>query len=213
MLKVKVCGLRHPDNLRNIAALKPEMVGFIFYPRSPRAVAISPGLSAALSEIPPSIQRVGVFVDAAPGDVALRAAEFGLSMVQLHGRETPSYAELLRSELPELKVIRAFQVDPQFDFSAVASYSASSDLFLFDAGQGSGRTFQWELLKGYSGNTPFLLAGGLTNRLLPKLRQFKEQFPLCCGFDLNSGFERSPGLKSEPAVRKFIEEVRRWDSE
>jgi phosphoribosylanthranilate isomerase len=197
-LKIKVCGLREPDNLQAVAALRPDMIGLIFYPASPRFVGdLSP------EDLPTGVQRVGVFVDAPLDDMLFAVHKYGLDYVQLHGQETPGVCAAMQGFLP---VIKAFRVDEGFDFDSTAAYATCADLFLFDAQGaapgGNGRRFDWTLLAGYNGTTDYLLSGGI--RPVDAAAISALQAPHLLGIDLNSGFEELPGRKSIPALTDFI---------
>ena len=135
-LKLKVCGMKDPENLEQLCDLSPEFVGFIFYPNSKRFVGRSP--DPALFQIPgPAIKKVGVFVNQEISQVRSAVNKFGLDMVQLHGGERADYCRNLAGE--GVQVIKA--IDPRKRLDAIESYSSVVDFFLFDsAGEGRGGT-------------------------------------------------------------------------
>lgn len=195
---VKVCGMREAENIRAVEQAGADWMGFIFYPRSPRFVPEPPAY------LPLSVRRVGVFVNAGEADILPRAAAFRLDLVQLHGKEHPQLCERLQQE--ELKVIKAFAPKQAEDFTATADYEGCTDYFLFDTPTasygGSGRSFDWDLLRHYTGRTPFLLSGGLRPDSLEALKRFRH--PCWAGIDLNSGFETAPGRKDAELLQSFI---------
>ncbi|MFL5762757.1 MAG: phosphoribosylanthranilate isomerase [Bacteroidia bacterium] len=188
-MKIKICGLKDPENIKHIAALKPDMMGFIFHPGSPRFA----GDQLIIPPIHSSIKKAGVFVNAAPSYIIDMIGEHGLDLVQLHGNESPALCEVM-SHL--VGVIKAFGIDENFDFKTLAPYSESCSYFLFDTKTdlhgGSGQAFDRELLNGYDGSVPFLLSGGVGAE---EISNFRPRIPGFAGFDLNSKFERSPGIK------------------
>ncbi|RPD48381.1 phosphoribosylanthranilate isomerase [Hymenobacter sediminis] len=206
-VRLKVCGMARPDNLRAVAALRPDFLGFIFYPKSRRYAA--PTLSpAAAAAVPAGIQKVGVFVDEDTAVIQERITEYGLQAVQLHGSETPETCGLLRAA--GVAVIKAFAVGEQFDFERLRPYLGVVDYFLFDtAGAqpgGNGTAFDWKLLQNYALPVPYFLAGGLALEHADTLRNL--QLPGLFALDLNSKFETEPGLKDADLLRQMFSQLR-----
>ena len=197
---VKVCGMRESDNIREVAALRPDWMGFIFWPRSSRYVRKFP------EHVPTHLKRVGVFVDEVIETVKQIAEDYALDLIQLHGKESPEYA----SELREWKVIKAFNIASAEDLTQTEAYEGVVDYFLFDTkGKsvgGNGEKFDWDVLNDYHGDTPFLLSGGIGPDDAERVRNFHH--PKCIGIDLNSRFEIEPGLKDVEQLRTFIKQVR-----
>ncbi|GAC1368018.1 MAG: phosphoribosylanthranilate isomerase [Hymenobacter sp.] len=202
-LLVKVCGMRDAAALGAVAAQGPDFLGFIFAPASPRFVgeALAPEVVQAL---PPSIWRVGVFVNAPTAVMLATARRFGLGAVQLHGQETPAQC----AELSEagLLVIKAFSVGRALDFAALLPYVPHCDFFLFDtkgaAPGGNGAIFDWNLLTSYDLPVPYFLAGGLGLEHAAELAALR--LPGLVGVDLNSCFETAPGVKDAGRVGQMI---------
>ena len=198
---VKVCGMRDAENIRALEALGIDMMGFIFWPKSSRYVSERPAY------LPTSSQRVGVFVDESIDKVMQYAAAFQLDVIQLHGGESPEYV----SRLKGLKVIKAFNIATADDLKQVKLYEGLADCFLFDAkGRsvgGNGTQFDWDVLQGYTGKTPFLLSGGIGPDDAGRITDFEH--PRCIGIDLNSRFETAPGLKDVDKLKAFLEKVKR----
>lgn len=197
---VKVCGMREAQNIREVEALGIDLMGFIFYPRSPRYCAALPDY------LPTGCKRVGVFVNASIDDIRERAASFGLDYIQLHGNETPDFTHVVK-EQTGCKIIKAFSIGNPFPGELVAGFEGEADLFLFDTPTvgfgGSGQTFDHSLLAQYTGNTPFLLSGGIGPDF--QLTTGHEQL---AGLDLNSRFETEPGLKDTKLLRSFISKLK-----
>ena len=197
-MKIKVCGMGESENISELMTLKPDFIGFIFYNQSKRFVADFPQI-----EIPSSIKKVGVFVNETIEEIVEKATQFELDFVQLHGNETADYCEELSTK--NIKIIKAFSVDENFDFSATKPFEKHVPLFLFDTkGKnygGNGLKFNWELLQNYAGNTPFLLSGGINKNDSEEIKKFKH--PGFLGIDINSGFELEPALKNISEIKEF----------
>jgi phosphoribosylanthranilate isomerase len=207
-MRIKICGMREAGNLWAIADLSPDMLGFIFYEKSARYMreTLDP---AQVRSLPPSIAKVGVFVDADLAEVHATACAYTLDYVQLHGHETPEYCQQARDL--GLRIIKAFAVGETFDFASLADYEASCDFFLFDTKGalpgGNGTAFDWQILAGYTGSVPFLLSGGLGLNNLTALLDFHH--PQLYGFDFNSHLETAPGLKDVAATQQLLQFIHR----
>ncbi|MDO9613377.1 MAG: phosphoribosylanthranilate isomerase, partial [Bacteroidota bacterium] len=190
-LKIKVCGMRDPENISGVVAAMPDYLGFIFYPKSKRFVGFesSPEMYA---EIPDSVKKVGVFVNESPEKVLEISKKWNLDVVQLHGDESPEYCRQIQDS--GITVFKAFSVDESFDFAILKAYSGVCDYFLFDTkGKlpgGTGQKFNWQLLESYKLKIPFFLSGGISPDDLNTIREFIH--PQQIGIDINSGFEISP---------------------
>jgi phosphoribosylanthranilate isomerase len=192
-VKIKVCGMKYPDNIAAVTALGVDYIGFIFYDKSKRYI----GRNAIpyIQELR-GVSKVGVFVDAALEDIYHKIEEFGLDTIQLHGTETPQFCEKLSAHVP-VTVIKAFGIDQHFDWSQLDPYLGSVDYFLFDtkssAHGGTGRQFDWALLNQYKLDCPYFLSGGLGPDNIQEALQRDD--PRLYALDLNSKFEVEPGLK------------------
>ena len=199
---VKVCGLTEAKNIRQVEQCGADLLGFICYAGSPRFVPRAPAY------LPRRARRIGVFVNAPLEYILRRAAELGLHGVQLHGSEPPALCQTLRRK--GLTVIKAFVPRQAADLTAAEAYADACHYFLFDTPcpqhGGSGRTFDWTLLRHYRGDVPFLLSGGLRPDSLDALRAFSH--PRWAGIDLNSGFETRPGMKDIGALAGFINAIK-----
>ena len=206
-LLVKVCGMRDVAALAEVAALAPDFMGFIFAPKSPRFVgeALAP---EQVQGLPPSIWKVGVFVNETTETILATAHRFGLGAVQLHGQETAAQCEELNEA--GLLVMKAFSVGKAVDFAALLPYVPHCDFFLFDtkgaAPGGNGAVFEWGLLKSYNLPVPYFLAGGLGLEHAAELAALR--LPGLVGVDLNSSFETSPGVKDARRVGQMLAALR-----
>ncbi|QQL50962.1 phosphoribosylanthranilate isomerase [Mucilaginibacter ginkgonis] len=205
-MKIKVCGLKDPNNIKAIEALGPDFIGLIFYPRSPRYIDGLP--SSVTKAISPAIVKTGVFVNDSFESINSLISEYELDAVQLHGVENPEFCAGLKKRV---KVIKAFNIDEEFDFDDLDVYLPHVDYFLFDTRSnkpgGSGLTFDWSVLKNYTHNAPFFLSGGLSlDNLEAALKISHPQF---YAVDLNSKFEISPGIKDAGKLKEAFNLIRR----
>jgi phosphoribosylanthranilate isomerase len=208
-MKLKVCGMK--ENPGAVADLHPDYLGFIFWEPSPRFVTQPP------AGLPDKIKRVGVFVDATIPCILEQVEAFQLSLVQLHGKESPTFCANLRGALSEsvsnalskVELIKVFSVNDDFDFSVLAPYEAVCDYYLFDTkGKlpgGNGYAFNWELLREYPSQKPYFLSGGIGPDEVPQLIRFMKSSEAiyCHALDVNSKFETAPGIKNIAALKKF----------
>ena len=196
---IKVCGMRDADNIQAVEQLGIDWMGMIFWPKSSRFVTDVP------SYLPKQVRRVGVFVDASLEDIRQHVSDYQLDLIQLHGKETPAFAEALKP----LSVIKAFNIADAEDLKQTKAYEGIVDYFLFDTkGKvvgGNGEKFDWSVLSSYHGETPFLLSGGIGPDDVEAIKSFRH--PKCIGIDLNSRFETEPGMKDIGALREFLSEL------
>jgi|SRR6185312_2276481 len=199
-MKIKVCGLKYPDNINEVAALQPDYVGFIFYPQSPRFAG-----EFEMVDVPAI--KTGVFVNESAERIGDAIARYKLGAIQLHGSEGPEFCEQFKGKVT---VIKAFGVDENFDFEQLNEFEDSVDYFLFDTKTskhgGSGQTFNWNLLDQYKLSVPFLLSGGLSLDNLEEVKKIRH--PQFYGVDLNSRFEIEPGLKDIDKLTKAFKILR-----
>ena len=202
---IKVCGMREPENIRAVEQTNIDWMGFIFWPRSSRFVPAPP------SYLPQKAKRVGVFVDAGTDDIRQHTSDYGLDLIQLHGHESPDDLRSLRSVFrsdPPL-IIKAFSIAEPTDLDRTALYEGIADYFLFDTKTplpgGSGMKFDWTVLTGYRGQTPFILSGGIAPDDAQRIHSFKHE--KLAGIDLNSRFETAPALKDTELLARFLSQL------
>ena len=206
-MKIKICGMKFPENIAAVAALHPDFMGFIFYPKSPRYA--EPLDSAVLKALPESIKKIGVFVNENLENILTFVYKYKLDGVQLHGTELVEMCKELRES--GLIVIKAFPIAEAYNFKVTKPYEGVCDYFLFDtktdAYGGSGLKFNWKMLDDeYKGETPFLLSGGIAADDAEAIS--KIEHPKFAGIDLNSKFELKPGLKDVDLLKNFIQELK-----
>jgi phosphoribosylanthranilate isomerase len=198
-MKLKVCGMREPDNIAALSALQPDYMGFIFWAPSSRYV------SEATPVLDKSIKKTGVFVDASVDYIQSSISTHQLQAIQLHGEETPSYCQLVQGF--GVEVIKAFSVKDAFDFSMLEAYENSCDFFLFDTKGalpgGNGYTFDWSLLKEYPSQKPFFLSGGIGLENTQEIKELLNTDLPLYAIDVNSKFELAPGLKKIKDITQF----------
>jgi phosphoribosylanthranilate isomerase len=211
-MKVKVCGMKHPDNIKAVAQLDIDYMGFIFYEKSPRYMG-SP------VELPKGIQKVGVFVDETTEYILDKVKTFGLEVVQLHGHESPAFCEdliqvLAKEGYSRVKLWKVFSIKSASDFIGIEAYSFHVHGFLLDTkGQyrgGNGEKFDWQLLGKQNFSKPVMLSGGIGPEDAEQLSQLYQQ-GLIAGVDVNSGFEEEPGLKNSNLIHKFLQNLRTYE--
>jgi phosphoribosylanthranilate isomerase len=209
-LKLKVCGMRQRANIQAVADLQPDYLGFIFYPQSARYV----GEDFEMPMIAPEIQKVGVFVNQDLADIISQVAHYQLAIIQLHGNETPAFCYTLQQSLAnisqEIKIIKAFGVDENFDFALLQAYEPMCDFFLFDTKTpqfgGAGLSFDWQILAKYTLKTPIFMSGGISLANLADLLAFvrASRLPIVA-LDVNSRFEIEPALKDVEKLKTLVD--------
>ncbi len=199
--KLKVCGMRDPENIKEAASLQPDYMGFIFYEKSKRFVGRNFSIPV---DFPVSIRRVGVFVNEKIDTILETVSNHKLHYVQLHGDETPEYCKTLIER--EASVIKVFSIDESFEFDSTKPYEKYADFFLFDTKSenrgGSGKVFDWSILNRYNQQIPFFLSGGLGPENIAKVKTLTGMN--LYAVDVNSGVEASPGVKDILKVKSVI---------
>lgn len=203
---IKVCGMGDTKRMYEIALMGIHMLGFIFYPRSPRYVVgkIAP---SDMESLPPSIHKVGVFVNTNEETIIKEAKKYHLDALQLHGSESPELCQTLKEK--GFIILKAFNLTKKNYYEAYQPYC---DFFIFDTPSeqhgGTGEKFDWTLLNTYQGETPFLLSGGIGPNDVEEV--LKVNHPKLVGIDINSKFEIEPGIKDLSSVSLFINETKNY---
>jgi phosphoribosylanthranilate isomerase len=212
-MKIKVCGLRQQENIEKVVALNPNFIGFIFYEKSPRFVGEELN-EEYIRSIPQSIKKVGVFVNASPGYILNMVKKYDLQYAQLHGNEMPDICRSIRQK--GVSVIKAFSIDEHFNFAMLNNYKSFCDLFLFDTKGnqpgGNGTAFDWNLLKRYDNEKPFLLSGGIGPENIDEIIALSKTLPIY-GIDVNSKFETEPGMKDIAKLEDLFSLIRVTEKE
>lgn len=211
-MNIKVCGITEMKQLQQLDGLNIDFAGLIFYKESPRYIGDKIS-KKDLKKADLDLKIVGVFVNPEMIEVLDAIDEYGLDAVQLHGDESPEMCEDLSSEV---EVIKAFRVVDGADIDKlVTPYDAVCDYYLFDTGGytsplgggwegafgGTGQQFDWSILTRAKIEKPFFLSGGIGIDDAARLKTFKH--PDFFGVDINSRFEKEPGVKDMGAVLQF----------
>lgn len=204
-MKIKICGMKEQENALSISELQPDFLGFIFWKDSKRYC------ENVIENIPSTIQKVGVFVDADYNEIVDKIISHELNFVQFHGNESANFC--LELKKTNAKVIKAITIDKDFNFNDLEYNKDCIDFFLFDTkGElpgGNGITFDWEILNQYKQDIPYFLSGGIGLDKLPKLEQFlqSDAAKKCYAIDINSRFEDKPGIKNKEKIKEFQEKL------
>jgi len=198
-MKVKICGITNLEDAMLGVELGADMLGFIFFDKSKRFVQYNVAESI-IKQLPNSILKVGVFVNSTIEEINSAADKIGLSAVQLHGDETPSYTMQIKRP-----VIKSFRVDNKFDFTLLDKYENCSfllDNFSEKKFGGTGKSFDWSLIPDDPKNK-IILAGGVSSKNIEEI--FVNIKPYAV--DLVSSVEKSPGKKDEEKLKEFFNTV------
>jgi phosphoribosylanthranilate isomerase len=207
-MQVKICGINDAAAMAAAAEAGADLVGFVFFPPSPRAV--TPAQAAAIAR--PGPAKVGLFVD--PDDALIEAvlAALPLDVIQLHGEETPARCAAVRARF-DLPVMKALGIAARADLAQLDDYAPVVDRFLLDAKAppgaplpgGNAAPFDWTLTAGRTIPRPWLLAGGLT----PENVGSAIAVSGAPGVDVSSGVERARGVKDPARIAAFVSAARR----
>lgn len=197
MIKVKICGITNKEDALYAVGCGADALGFIFYEKSPRYIEPD-NAKTIIAALPPFVTTVGVFVNKDFNDIRDITLLTGVTVVQLHGDESPSYCNLV-----EGKLIKAIRVKNDSSIEGLKKYDV--DTFLLDSFDknsfgGSGLTFDWKLAEKAKQYGKIILAGGLTPDNVEEA--VKKVAPY--GVDVNSGVEKKPGIKNKNKVKEFI---------
>jgi phosphoribosylanthranilate isomerase len=207
-MKIKVCGMKYPDNVKCLSSLPVDYMGFIFYPESLRY--INELFPRQIKSIGKDILKVGVFVNEKKESLFHTIEKYKLEVIQLHGNETNKFCLDLIKSFPDVKIIKTFSISNYNDFHITKDYEGICDFFLFDTKSpqygGTGKKFDWSLIDFYDGKIPFFLSGGISIEDVKKIKEMEH--PKLYGIDINSKFEIEPGRKNVELIKKFIEEIK-----
>lgn len=209
-LEIKICGLSTPETLDAALSAGADMVGLVFFPRSPRHVG--PSVAAALAaQARGKAQIVALTVDADDGMLDAIVAGVAPDLIQLHGRETPERVAAIRARF-DRPVMKAVGIAGPDDLASLAAYQTVADRLLLDAKPpkgaalpgGNGVAFDWRLLAGLDLARPFMLSGGLTPENVDEALRLTR----ASAVDVSSGVESAPGIKDPARIGAFIEAAR-----
>jgi len=202
-MKLKVCGLKHPNNINAIQNLKVDFTGFIFYDKSSRNIELTEEVVKTIKKL--RTQNVGVFVNENLNEIKRLKKLLDLDYIQLHGNESVEFCKDLQVHA---KIIKVFKVDDTFDFTECKPFEFA-DYFLFETNGklagGNGVKFNWQILNRYELNIPFFLSGGIDVNEVEEIKKIKH--PQLAVVDVNSGFEIEAGLKNIELLKQFKDEL------
>jgi phosphoribosylanthranilate isomerase len=208
-IRIKICGLTNLQNVSEVAELRPDYMGFILYPGSPRYVSLETA-GTLTKDLASSILRVAVLVNESFENAIKIAQSAYFDFIQLHGNEDVEYCGKLSNHI---KIIKAFHINKSLPFN-LTDYQEFCEMFLFDtAGElhgGSGKSFDHRILSNYQLEKDFILSGGLSPNDSDNIRSIKSE--RLAAVDLNSRFELSPGIKDIRLIKKFIGKLREYES-
>lgn len=203
MLRVKICGITNIDDALLAAKLGADALGFIFYPKSPRYV--SPQTAGEIiRQLPPFVERVGVFVDENLAKIEQVVEQTGITTVQLSGQESPEFCHQLR-----FPVIKTFRVHAGSVIPEITEYHVQG--YLFDAYDpylpgGTGKTCDWKTAKTAKKFGHLILAGGLKAKNITEALEYVQPY----GVDICSGVEKVPGQKDHDKLRQIFTIINRF---
>ena len=199
--------MKVPANISEIASLKPDYMGFIFYEKSPRSV-INENIAEVVKSLPKTINKTGVFVNESVDIILNYCKTYDLNSVQLHGNET--IQDCMELKKSNLEIIKAFQLHADFDFSSLLPYANHCDHYLFDTASqnygGSGASFDWQVLKKYTQEKTFFLSGGIGLDNIEEALKIKHN--MLVALDINSKVEEYPGFKSVTKTKTVFNKIK-----
>ena len=211
-VEVKICGLDRPETVDGAVNAGAEMLGFVFYPPSPRNLTAS-AASRLTNRVPVSVKRVGLFVDPTDEMITTVLNKNVLDLIQLHGNEPPERVAEIK-DITRLKVIKVLKVTDIRDLKYVSVYQGVAEWLMFDAlapkdmkgalPGGNALSFDWNILARANIPTPWILAGGLN------LENVKEAMSTSGAkvVDVSSGVEKQPGVKCVEKIQSFNRAVK-----
>src|SRR5690606_19533688 len=199
------------DNIKAVAALQPDYLGFIFHENSARF------FDGTIPELPENVKKTGVFVDTSTENIVEKVKKYDLQAVQLHGKETAEFCSTLKDHFErsekshKIEIIKVFSIKDDFDFNILKEYEEVTDYFLFDTkGKlpgGNGYVFNWQILQNYPSKKPFFLSVGIGINEMEKIKNIlKTNLPIHI-IDVNSKFEEAPGLKNIEKLKEFKKNI------
>ena len=201
-MKLKVCGMKYSQNITEIENLFPDLMGFIFYEKSKRF------FNQPKINLNNKVKRVGVFVNENIQEIKNKIKKYKLDYVQLHGEENVNFCHSLK---PFVKIIKVFKIDYNFNFKKTEEFEEVCDYFLFDTKSqlhgGSGKKFDWDLLKNYNCKKDFFLSGGIDIGDIEEIKKIVNSYPIA-GIDVNSKFELDNLEKDKEKINLLIKKLR-----
>jgi len=202
-MKIKLCGFSEEESLKTAINCGCDFIGFVFYDKSERNISIRKAKEIS-KIIPTTIAKVAVVVSPNQGFLSEIVDEFKPDYVQFHGQESVEYLEKFKQNFPEIKIIKALAIKEKQDLDDVKNFEEIADLFLFDnISGGSGKVFDWNLLKNLNTNKEWFLSGGINvSNVKEAVKKTGAKM-----IDVSSGIESSKGVKSSKIITDFIREI------
>jgi len=215
-MKIKICGMRDGENIRQVEELGADWIGMIFQSESPRNVTMIPTHAGIIpdraTDLTPHdsalkpVGKVGVFIDEMAQNIITRVVNFRLDVIQLNGNEPPTLIRNLRRTLdpdicPNVSFWKTISVSTPEDLDTYLRYEDCVDMFVFDLK----KIDDINLLDAYKGEKPFLLSGEIGPDDAERIRCFSH--PCCIGIDLNTQFETEPGMKDVSLLKQFLSRI------
>jgi phosphoribosylanthranilate isomerase len=204
MTKIKICGITNLNDAFLGLDLGADALGFIFYRYSKRSISSEDALRI-ISKLPPFVTTVGVFVNQGVEELKSMKREIGFDLFQLHGDEEPDYCRELGNSV--IKAIRVKDCINQDDIDSFPVQALLFDAYSTAEFGGTGRSFNWELLKGIALSKSVILSGGLTAENVAEAIDIVNPYAV----DVSSGVEDYPGKKNPVKLKAFIAAVRNAD--
>lgn len=209
-VRVKICGLKEPAHVAAAVAAGAAYVGFVFFPKSPRHLAI-PAAARLAADVPPGVAKVALTVNATDAELDAITGAVAIDMLQLHGAESPERVGEVRARYG-LPVMKAVGIADETDLALIQTHGKVADQLLIDAKPpkgaalpgGNGLAFDWRLVARKYWPCPWMLAGGLT----PDNVAAAVRLTGARQVDVSSGVERAPGIKDEGLIRAFVAAAR-----
>jgi len=203
-IKVKLCGFSEPSSLLTAVDLKPDFIGFIFHEKSPRHISFEKAQELA-KLVPASIAKVAVMVDPNFTDLKNASQSLQPQYFQLHGTQNKTQLLEIKNYFPNIKIIKAIAVSSKKDLEQSVDFLDVADIILFDnAVSGSGKSFDWNILKDFHGTKNYFLSGGLNcDNILTALRVTGATM-----VDVSSGIEKERGKKSDELIIAFMKKIK-----
>ncbi len=213
-IQIKICGLSTPEAVDRAADLNADMAGFIFFPKSPRHIAVDTAATLAERSRARGLKTVAVTVDMDDSGLDEIVAMVKPDWLQLHGGESPQRTAELKTRY-DLPVMKAFAIREAADFDRIRPYKGIADRFLFDAKApkgsdlpgGNGVSFDWRLLATLDASANYMLSGGLTKDNIGEALRISGT----PGIDVSSGVESAPGVKDLEMMDSFVRAVHAAD--
>jgi phosphoribosylanthranilate isomerase len=203
-MKVKLCGFTEKNSLAVAVKEKCDFLGFVFYEKSPRF--ITPENAALISkDVPKKIGKVAVVADFSLDQLEKILAIFKADFVQFHGEESLDFLKNFKKKFPQIKIVKAFRITKVEDLNQIKNFENLADFFMFDSGNGgSGKKFDWEILKNLKTKKDWFLSGGLNAGNIAEAIKITGAKMI----DISSGIEKVRGQKSPELIEEFMAKIR-----